>query len=165
MFILCLVSLLAGFTSLVRPPYQADMAPYQANTHRYQAVSWRRETTLMTMTSEVQERMRRQARLAFAEPQPSLAMHLQMHCKETKNRGAMQAFSNFISDFSEMLNDERSKSRVKQIYLLELCLARRNSTKSICKDFCLRLLSSHPHALTYSHLCLRIESSPNIPLY
>ena len=96
LFILCLVSLLAGFTSLVRPPYQADMAPYQANTHRYQAVSWRRETTLMTMTSEVQERMRRQARLAFAEPQPSLAMHLQMHCKDTKNRDAMQAFSGYL---------------------------------------------------------------------
>ena len=47
LFTLCLVSLLAGFTSLVRPPYQADMAPYQANTHRYQAVSWRRETTLI----------------------------------------------------------------------------------------------------------------------
>ena len=52
LFILCLVSLPAGFTSLVRPPYQADMAPYQANTHRYQAVSWRRETTLiLTMQS------------------------------------------------------------------------------------------------------------------
>ena len=101
------------------------MAPYQANTHRYQAVSWRRETTLMTMTSEVQERMRRQARLAFAEPQPSLAMHLQMHCKDTKNRGAMQAFSDFISDFSEMLK---------------------------CKDFRFVpavLTSSRPHILTF----------------
>ena len=37
----------SSWISLVRPPYQADMAPYQANTHRYQAVSWRRETTLI----------------------------------------------------------------------------------------------------------------------
>ena len=64
----------------------------------------------------------------------------------------MQAFQDFIFDFSKMLNDERSKSRVKQIYLLELCLARRNSTKSICKDFRFVpavLTSSRPHILTF----------------
>ena len=33
-----------------------------------------------------------------------------------------------------MLNDERSKSRVTQFYPLELCLARRQSTKPIVKE-------------------------------
>jgi len=34
---------------------------------------------------------------------PSLAMHLQMHCKSTKFLGAKQDFSNFIFDLFQML--------------------------------------------------------------
>ena len=49
------------------------------------------------------------ARSSYAEPQPSLAMHLQMHCKGTKKRDANQAFHCFISDLFQML-----KWRTKQ---------------------------------------------------
>jgi hypothetical protein len=55
------------------------------------------------VTSEVQERMQSRARSSYAEPQPSLAMHLQMHCKGTKDPDAKQAFLSFISDLFEML--------------------------------------------------------------
>jgi len=56
---------------------------------------------LFATTIEMQERLQRhtltlvrecrgQTRLAFAEPQPSLAIHLQMHCKGTHNLWHMQ---------------------------------------------------------------------------
>ena len=39
--------------------------------------------------------MRSRACLAFAEPQPSLAMHLQMHCKGTTFFADFQIFAEF----------------------------------------------------------------------
>ena len=69
------------------------------------------------MTSGVQGERRAGARSSYAEPQPSLAMHLQMHCKGTKKRDANQAFRCFISDLFQMLK-WRTKQEQSQANLL-----------------------------------------------
>ena len=74
-------------------PYQSEGHPRQFEGLFISPVgekNYSRGGVDLSSASEVQVRMQSRAHLAFAEPQPSLAIHLQMHCKGTKKRNTKQ---------------------------------------------------------------------------